>query len=99
MALTGKQLRYLRGLAHHLKPVVVTGAAGLTDAVVEKVNVELENHELIKVRIGEGPLNAREAAQPLGEATGAVVAQVIGRIVVLYKRRKKDPEIVLPKAD
>jgi hypothetical protein len=27
------------------------------------------------------------------------VAQVIGHTVLLYKRRRKDPQIVLPKAD
>lgn len=97
MSLTGKQRRYLRGLAHHLQPVVLTGANGLSEALFAKVREELENHELIKVRIGDGPMTAKEGAEPLAKATESDVAQVIGRIVVLYKRRKKDPEIRLPK--
>ncbi len=97
MPLTGKQRRYLRGLAHHLNPVVLTGSAGLTEAIIDKVVTELEHHELIKVRIGDGAINAREAGQPLSESSKAELVQVIGRIVVLYKRRPKKPEIRLPK--
>jgi RNA-binding protein len=94
----GKAARHLRALAHHLDPVVQLGTAGLTDAVLKKVAVELENHELIKVKVGENaPMSAREAAPLLEERTGAQVAQVIGRIVVLYKARAEKPTIVLPK--
>jgi RNA-binding protein len=98
MALTGKQRAHLRGLAHALDPVVQIGAGGLSEAVVRKVDVELEHHELIKVRIGEAPEGAAEVAPRLAEATGAEVAQVIGKTIVLYRRRKKDPEIRLPPA-
>ena len=51
MPLTSKQARQLRGLAHHLQPVVLVGDKGVTEAVIDKVDVELENHELIKVRV------------------------------------------------
>lgn len=97
MPLKGKQARYLRSLAHALKPVVMVGSAGLTDAVERKVDAELENHELIKVKVLEGaPLSAKEAAVLLEARLGALVAQVIGRTVVLYRQRAEDPEIVLP---
>jgi RNA-binding protein len=95
--LTGKQLRHLRALAHHLKPVVLTGNSGVTDAVIEKIVVELENHELIKVRVADGPEHARDAAASVAERTDSVLVQVIGKVVILYKRRKKDPEIVIPR--
>lgn len=98
MALSGKHRRYLRGLAHHLNPVVLTGTAGVTEAVIEKVNTELENHELIKVRIGDGPLTAKDAVPMLEAGTGGVSCQVIGKIVVLYRRRKEGPEIKLPRS-
>ncbi|MCB9682359.1 MAG: ribosome assembly RNA-binding protein YhbY [Alphaproteobacteria bacterium] len=98
MALTGRQRSYLRGLAHHLDPVVIAGAQGISEALVRKVTEELDNHELIKVKVNEGPTPAKEAAAPLVAGTGAELVQVIGHIVVLYKRRAKDPEIVLPKA-
>lgn len=100
MDLTGKQKRYLRGLGHHLNPVVALGKEGLTEAVTRKTHLELENHELIKVKVGEGCLDpAKEVGETLAEQCGAALVQVIGHTVLLYRRRKKDAQIVLPKAE
>lgn len=99
MPLTGRQRRHLRALAHGLDPVVQVGSAGITNSVVAKTAVELEHHELIKVRVLDAPLSVKEAAPILAERTGSEVAQVIGKIAVLYRRRAKDPEIRLPAAE
>lgn len=99
MTLNGKQKSYLRGLGHHLNPVVAVGREGVSDALVRKAGVELENHELIKVKVGEGCLEpASELGPALAEQTGSECVQVLGRTVLLYRRRRKDPQIVLPKA-
>src|SRR5690606_22473003 len=72
VAVTPRQVRYLRGLAHHLDPVVQIGQARLTDALVAKVDEELENHELIKVRVqGAERHELTEAAEVLCSRTGA----------------------------
>ena len=100
MELTGKQARYLRGLAHPLKPVVIVGEKGVTAEVVEAAREALEHHELIKVKVaGADRDDVREAAESLVSATGAALAQVIGKTLVLYKARSKKPEIRLPRAD
>lgn len=91
MPLTGNQKRHLRGLGHHLDPVVLLGKEGLSDAVLAKIGVELENHELIKVKA------PGEDAVALAERCRAELVQRIGHVVLLYRRRSKDPEIVLPK--
>lgn len=98
MAITGKQKHHLRGLAHKLKPVVLTGDAGITDAIIDKIVVELERHELIKVRVADGPQTARDIGPSLAERTTSQLVQVIGKVVILYRARKKEPVIVLPKA-
>ncbi len=99
MELTSKQRTHLRQLAHHLDAVVLVGGGGISDAIVAKVDAELENHELIKVKIGkESPIEKSEAGRILVERTGASLAQIIGRTLVLYRRRKKNPEIRLPRA-
>ena len=96
--LTGKQRRHLRALGHHLDPVVQVGHDGVNDAVVRETDSQLEAHELIKVRIGEGsPQGRHEAADLLAGRTQAQVAQVLGRTALLYRRRKDKPEIQLPK--
>ncbi|MBN2799373.1 MAG: ribosome assembly RNA-binding protein YhbY [Deltaproteobacteria bacterium] len=97
MELTGKQRRYLRSLAHALKPVVWIGHDGITDAVLDKVGIELENHELIKVKILEGAaLDNEEAGPALAAKVRAALVQTIGHQVLLYRPRSEDPDIKLP---
>lgn len=98
--LSGKALRHLRALGHALDPVVAVGKQGVTDALVEQTERALATHELIKVRVmREAPLERAETAEELAGRTGAVLAQVIGRTFLLYKRNatRKKPKIVLPK--
>ena len=96
--LTGKQRRHLRALGHHLHPVVQIGQDGVSDAVVGQADVQLDAHELIKVKVGESsPQDRHEAADMLAARTQAQVAQVLGRTVLLYRPRKDKPQIVLPR--
>jgi RNA-binding protein len=92
---TGKQRRHLRALGHHLNPVVQIGHEGVSEALVKQTNEQLEAHELIKVKIGEG--DRHEAAEQLASACHAELAQVLGRTALLYRRRKEKPEIELPR--
>jgi RNA-binding protein len=94
VALTGKQRRALRALGHDLKAVVQVGHAGITDGVVAAVEQPLWDHELVKVKLGsEAPGARKAAAGALGAATGAEVAQVLGRTVLLYKPNPETPRI------
>ena len=74
MALTGKQIRTLRALAHHLDPVVFVGKADVTEAVAKQADQALEAHELIKCGVQDGSeLTTREAAEALAEVTTSEV--------------------------
>jgi RNA-binding protein len=85
-------------LGHHLNPVVQIGKLGLTSGVTDAVLNALAEHELVKVRIGtECPEDRHELAERLGPLLGAEVVQVLGRTVLFYQRRAKDPTIQLPK--
>ena len=95
--LNGKQRRFLRGLGHHLDPVVQVGKDGLSQGLVEALDAALLTHELVKVRLGESAGSDRRAlGAALAEAAGGELVQVLGRTVLVYRRRKKDPQIVLP---
>jgi RNA-binding protein len=96
VALTSRQARTLRALAHHLSPIVHVGGLGVTDAVVDKLDKELEIHELVKVRVEADRAGVREASVRLAAGTRAEVAQVIGKTVVVYRARSKKPTIRLP---
>ena len=79
MALTGKQVRQLRSLAHHLNPIIHIGKSDITDALVKETEAALENRELIRSAVQDGSdLETREAADMLAERTNADVVQVIG---------------------
>lgn len=98
MELTGKQRRYLRGLGHSLDPIVQLGKGGVDDGLVAALDDALTQHELVKVRIGtEAPEDRHDAAEQLAKLSNSAIAQVLGRTVLLYRRRKKEPKIVLPK--
>lgn len=96
--LTGKQKSHLRSLAHSLKPVVQVGHQGLTDGVMAALEVALERHELIKVKVsGESDVEPAEIAPAIEKGLHCQLAQLIGHTLVLYRRRDENPKIVLPK--
>lgn len=90
MLLTPKQRRYLRSLVHGRRPVVITGQAGLTPAVVKAIDQALNDHELIKVKLGGGDRRARQAmTEEICRLTGGLWVQNIGRIAVIYRPTSK----------
>lgn len=97
MNLNKKQIQYLKGLAHSLKPVVLLGNNGLTEAVIAEVDFALNHHELIKVKI---PTDDRETKALIVEAicreTNATKVQVIGKTLVIY-RQSDEKKIRIPK--
>jgi RNA-binding protein len=95
--LTPKRIQYLKGLGHELSPVLSIGKEGLTDAVVTACEAQLLAHELIKVRVqAEAPVDRKEVAAELAARVEALLAQVIGRNFLLYKRHPRKPKIELP---
>jgi len=88
--LTGKQRRALRAKGHHLDPVVIAGQSGVTEGILSAVTQALDDHELIKVKINEGPETRQEAAARMAEGTRAELVQLLGRTALLFKQRKED---------
>lgn len=98
MPLTGAAARTLRALAHSLSPVVHVGKQGVTPKLVAQIDRALLDHELIKVKIlPEAPEDRKIIAAALADATGSELAQIIGRVALLYKPHPKKPTIRVPK--
>lgn len=96
MKLTTKQIKHLRALAHNLKPVVIIGAAGLTESNLNEISLQLEAHELIKVRVNAEDREARALMiEAICDKTNAVHVQTIGHIGIFYRGAPK-PAITLP---
>jgi RNA-binding protein len=98
MSLSPSQIRYLRGLAHALNPVVQTGNKGVTTAVINEFSIALDHHELIKVKLASDDRMDRAAQiTALAQASGAEVVQSIGRVACFYRRNAEQPKLALPK--
>ena len=95
--LTEKQKRHLRSLGHRLKPVVIIGAHGYTEAVRAELDTSLQRHELMKVRVSVGERETRDLIiSQLCADTGAVLVQRIGHIALIYRANRDKPRITLP---
>lgn len=97
MTLTSQQRRYLKGLAHKLNPSVHLGKNGWTAPLSREVDRQLNDLELIKVRISVEERNEfLRLAQVIAEESKSDLVQTIGRIALLY-RKGLEPAIQLPK--
>ncbi|MCM3637343.1 ribosome assembly RNA-binding protein YhbY [Sporosarcina luteola] len=94
--LTGKQKSYLRSEAHHLQPIFQIGKGGLTEPIIKQIEEALEARELIKVSILQNCEEDKNTIALKLQEAGIEVAQVIGKILVLYKESKEKKRIVLP---
>ena len=99
-ALKGFQKKYLKGLAHGLKPVVFIGQKGLTDNLYASIREALNTHELIKVKFSE----FKEKRQKTGMAevieieAGCRLVGIIGHVAIFYRQHPdlEERKIKLP---
>jgi len=86
MSLAEKTRRELRARGHALKPVVAIGNAGLSAAVLRELELSLEHHELMKVRIGGVDREQRRLMiETLCAQLGAELVQAVGHIALIYR--------------
>jgi RNA-binding protein len=98
--ITSADRKFLRQLAHPLKPVVQVGAAGASDGLIAAVEEALQDHELIKVRFVEHKGARKELTREIAERSGSAIAGIIGHVAILYReaREEENRDIVLPSA-
>jgi RNA-binding protein len=98
--LTSIQAKYLRGLAHALKPVVFVGQKGVTPALIQSAEQAFQHHELIKAKFIDfkEKEQKKEIVAAIEKKTNSRLAGMIGHVAILY-RPHSEPEkrkIVLP---
>lgn len=96
MSLSDQQKRHLRGLAHHLKPVVWIGQHGISENVVAELELALDTHELVKIKIADERDARKELTEKICKDTKAELVQMIGQMSVVFRRNPKKPKIALP---
>ena len=88
--LTGKQVRVLRGLGHHLSPKVMIGRQGITDHIIASAEAVLVVDELIKIKLSSNSeVDRQQAAVVIAERTKSSIVQVLGKTILLYRENKE----------
>jgi RNA-binding protein len=98
MNLSEPQKKYLRGLGHSLKPLIMVGDAGLSESLLAEFESTLAHHELIKVRIKAGDRESRDKMiDELCSTSGADLVQRVGNMALLFRSNpKKKKRILIP---
>lgn len=97
LKLNSKQVSHLRSMSHALNPVVMVGNNGLTEQVLKEIDVSLNAHELIKIKVfGDDRELRKQMLEDICEKTGAVAIHHIGKQLVIYRTSEK-ARIELPK--
>ena len=99
MTLSSKQLKHLKSLSHALHPIVTIGQNGITDNVLNELQIALDHHELVKIKIAGEDREARQTMiQELCDKSSAEKVQAIGKTLTLFRRNPKKPKIELPRS-
>ena len=94
MPITEQQRRKLKKLVHHLKPVVIIGQKGLSESVLNEIDIALDAHELIKVKLSGSDRDERkEMIENICTQTDADFIHSIGHVAAFYRRHPKKPKI------
>jgi RNA-binding protein len=84
--LKGSDRRHLRGLAHHLNPVVQVGKHGLIENLITTVSQALDAHELIKIKFVDFKQQKQELSREIATRTQSELAGLVGNIAILYRQ-------------
>ncbi|MFZ5723828.1 MAG: ribosome assembly RNA-binding protein YhbY [Pseudomonadota bacterium] len=90
MALSAAEKKHFRGIGHHLKPVILVGGNGLSEALLAELERALEDHELIKVKVAAEDRDTRRSV--IGELPalcGCEVVATIGNVALIYRAAKQ----------
>ncbi|WP_154223493.1 ribosome assembly RNA-binding protein YhbY [Marinicella rhabdoformis] len=89
--------KYLRGVAHHISPLVTIADKGVTENILTELDICLERHELVKVKIRADRETRKAMAEELIKSSNAQEVQSIGQVLTLYRANPKDGVYELPK--
>ena len=98
MKLTNNQKKHLRSLAHDLRPIVMVGQHGLSDAVLAELESTMIKHELLKIKVrASDRVEKKEIVDKILSFSKAALVQVIGGVLVIYRPFDENPSIILPR--
>lgn len=97
MTLSEAQKKYLRGLGHDLKPLIMVADSGLSESLLSAFETTLAHHELIKVSVRVGDRKARDTIiKQLCSVGSAALIQRVGNMALIYRQNPEQIKIVIP---
>ena len=97
MLLSNKQIKFLRAKCHDLNPVILMGQKGLTEEVLNELNIALDYHELVKIKLAVDDREVRkQLIANICEKTQSEEIQSIGKTLSVYRVNIEKPVIELP---
>ena len=98
MELTNNQKKHLRKLAHNLRPIVMVGQKGLSNAVLDELESTMTKHELLKIKVrADDREEKKKIVNKILEFSQAALVQVIGGVLIIYRPFEESPSIILPR--
>jgi RNA-binding protein len=98
MALSKKQIKFLRAKCHDLKAVIMLGQKGLTEEVFSELEIALTHHELVKIKLSIDDRDLRkQAIIEICEKSHSQEVQSIGKTLSIYRVNSDKAVIALPK--
>ena len=99
MPLSKKQIKFLRARCHDLKPVILMGQKGLTEEVLNEIEIALAHHELIKIKLSVDDRELRkQVTSEICEQTQSEEVQSIGKTLSVYRVNPDKAVIELPRS-
>ncbi|OZI64444.1 YhbY family RNA-binding protein [Bordetella genomosp. 11] len=99
LEITSRERSALRSAAHALRPVVLIGDKGLSDAVLKEIDANLTSHGLIKVRAGGEDRGTREEMlASICDALSCAPVHHLGKVLILYRPQPGMPSLLAPAA-
>jgi RNA-binding protein len=100
LEITSRDRSTLRSAAHALRPVVLIGDKGLSDAVLKEIDANLTSHGLIKVRAGGEDRETREEMlASICDTLSCAPVHHLGKVLILYRPQPGVPSLLEPAAD
>ena len=91
MSLSNKQKKFLKGVAHHMRPLVQVGKNGCTESLVKELDNVISSHELVKVKImSDDQQDFKTLADELEKAINAEMIHKVGHTALFFRQKDED---------
>lgn len=95
MELNSSMKKKLKAIGHSINPFINVGKQEITENIINKVNNELEIHELVKIKIQKTSLTpVKDAIEEIANSTNSNIIRIIGSTGLLFRRNNENPVIL-----